>query len=412
MPHNPEAAGVRFRLSLNRAASKTSQDRVVETDAYMPASGIIQSHSNTSPSSAQETSHSLTSATSGTTARVNALETLPELPGTQPAPPAASTVLPLVPFHGRSVSEYKSFISGCETLFETKPAMFQFDEVKVLHALDLLEDDAWALCSQHDKLSVRGMSWSVFKEFLFTNLRPQALRTAKAERKWRQAQQANNQTVKAYVKALQVLEKDTESHTDKERYDQLLYSLKPEITDAIVVHPDGPKAYADLISLAIAKETKIKQPVQTSHNTRQHDTTVPENPSLTAAERFFGLHYSEARDAYNQLKHDMKMYLVSEALFVLTCDDNDHDWIRVLDHAEKHPSMKSSEQRFKADRNNARRYLSKICQMICVTQRIRLRTKVQSPLPSASSSNQLRKRKTSGEQDQLLARKSARKPSC
>ena len=163
------------------------------------------------------------------------------------------------PYHGSTSTEYLAFTRACEHIFEGRPVDFRRNEAKISYAVEFLPKDleaAWRRAnSKHEH------TWATFKNFLLDELEPSS---SNISRSYYNARQGRDQAVGDFITYVYGLEDQMEPFTDAQRRDHLLYSLRPEIIDAIREGPQQPHTRSELVDLAIAIEDRIKYPKPSS----------------------------------------------------------------------------------------------------------------------------------------------------
>lgn len=170
--------------------------------------------------------------------------------------PALASITPQR-YHGQTSTEYIAFTQSCEQFFESRSVEYRHDEEKICYALERLPNHLQAAWRR--ETARHRSTWNSFKNFLLDDLEPSF---SKVSPNYFRARQGKDQTVGDFVLYLCGLEGQLGPFTDTQRRDQVLHSLRPEISDAIREEPKLPPTLSELVDLAIAIENKNKHQQQ------------------------------------------------------------------------------------------------------------------------------------------------------
>lgn len=165
-------------------------------------------------------------------------------------------------YHGQTSTEYIAFTQACEQFFESRSVEYRHDEEKIDYALERLPNDLQAAWRR--ETTRHRSTWNSFKNFLLDELEPSF---SNVSPNYFRARQGKDQTVGDFVLYLCGLEGQLGPFTDTQRRDQVLHSLRPEISDAIHEEPELPPTLSELVDLAIAIENKNKRQQQLAPQT-------------------------------------------------------------------------------------------------------------------------------------------------
>jgi hypothetical protein len=175
--------------------------------------------------------------------------------GLNPADAATSIVTRKTLVHpdkykGRSLKEFKVFTYKCEVNFRRDPNQFATDELQILYAISLCEGEPLDRWSEHETTLPHIPTWKEFKTFLETLIAHPENRRLDMERKWREATQKPNQTVKEFVSYLEGIAPYIDGLTDGRKATHLLLGLKKPIANIILTQPVPVHGYEALQRMA------------------------------------------------------------------------------------------------------------------------------------------------------------------
>ena len=163
-------------------------------------------------------------------------------------------------YGGEGRGALKTFCRTCEQQFLVNPELYSSEQKKVLMAQGFLTGDvadAW------ERLGRAGgqaeMTWERFKDFLLDELSPATLRGIDVGRKWNDARQGPNQSVRSFATYLdQLYDMMTIEQTEATRCEKFLYGLRPEVYNILVERREGQnRDRNELLNSAVLAEASL-----------------------------------------------------------------------------------------------------------------------------------------------------------
>jgi hypothetical protein len=178
-------------------------------------------------------------------------------------------------YKGRSLREFKIFTYKCEVNFRRDPIQFATDELQTLYAISLCEGEPLDRWSEHETTLPHIPTWKEFKTFLETLIAHPENRRLDMERKWREASQKPNQTVKEFVSYLESIAPYIDGLTDERKATHLLLGLKKPIANVILTQPAPVHGYEALQRMAERIEMTQRGYAGESRNDHHATTAIP-----------------------------------------------------------------------------------------------------------------------------------------
>ncbi|RMZ85691.1 hypothetical protein DV736_g6559, partial [Chaetothyriales sp. CBS 134916] len=140
-------------------------------------------------------------------------------------------------YKGKNLKEFKVFTYKCEVNFRQDLSQFATEELRILYTISLCEGEPLDRWSEHEATLLQQPTWIEFKTFLETLIAHPENRRIDIERKWREAAQKPNQSVKEFVSYLKGITPYIDSLSNERKATYLLLGLRKPIANIILTQP-------------------------------------------------------------------------------------------------------------------------------------------------------------------------------
>ncbi|RMZ76595.1 hypothetical protein DV736_g6705, partial [Chaetothyriales sp. CBS 134916] len=195
-------------------------------------------------------------------------------------------------YKGKNLKEFKVFTYKCEVNFRRDPSQFATEELRILYPISLCEGEPLDRWSEHEVILLQQPTWIEFKTFLETLIAHPENRRIDMERKWREAAQKPNQSVKEFVLYLEGIAPYIDGLSDERKATHLLLGLRKPIANVILTQPVPIHSYKVMQRMAeriemtqrgTAGESASDAKTKDSQRPKKDQEKTPENHDETAA---------------------------------------------------------------------------------------------------------------------------------